>query len=37
LTLNVVLGGAVTITGVAMIQFLKPGAGKPNRKPPASI
>ncbi len=34
LTLNIVIGGAVTISGVAMIQFLKPGALKPSRKPP---
>jgi O-acetylserine/cysteine efflux transporter len=34
LTLNIVIGGAVTITGVAMIQFLKPGARKPAGKPP---
>ncbi len=37
LTLSVVLGGGVTITGVAMIQFLKPGALRPTQKPPVPL
>lgn len=37
LTLSVVIGGVLTITGVAMIQFLKPVVLKPNPKPPLSL